>query len=235
MEQTSQNRILQSLPERSRARILSHCSAVDLPVGTVLSQAGTQRRGVHFPETAVISTLSTFSDGATIEVANVGLEGCTGISLTLGTSVELNTDVVQVAGRARMMDAKTFTGLKSSLPDFETALFGALQGVFYQVMVSGACNATHSTTERLARWLLTMCDRSPRQEIDLTQEFLAGILGVRRATVSEASARLRDEGLIVNGRGKMRVVDPAGLRRKSCECYDLVRNAYDRLLPFRDE
>lgn len=231
MAPQTKNRILLSLPSELRGHVIERCSPVHLELGRVLSRAGQPLPVVHFPETAVVSTVSTFADGSAIEVANIGRDGCTGTSLVLRNPRELTTNIVQLAGQALAMDAKDFTHLKVTMTGFERALFGAVQGVFFQVMVSSACNATHSARERLARWLLTMRDRSDSDVMYLTHDFLAEILGVRRATVSEAAGAMKDKGLIDYSRGRITIVDRAGLRKASCECYDLVRDAYASLLP----
>lgn len=228
------NRIFRALPPKTRTSVLGHCTHRTIETGSVLSRAGAVLETVHFPETGVISALSTFSDGSVIEVANIGLDGCTGVSLALGTKPELTTNVVQISGASRTMNARDFGSLMDTHPDFRAALFGAVQGTVYQVMISGACNATHSAKQRLARWLLTMNDRSPGQDINLTHDFLAQILGVRRATVSLATAELTREGCIDCGRGRITITDRQALQRASCECYDLVREAYDTLLPYGD-
>jgi hypothetical protein len=166
-------------------------------------------------------------------MANVGREACTGISLILGHSNQLNTNEVQVGGYALELPAEEFIKLKSSLPDLERALFSTVQAVFYQVMVSGACNGAHSTKQRLARWLLTMSDRNDGEVLHLTQDFLAGMLGLRRATVTKAATELQKAGLIDYARGRITITDHSGLTDASCECYGLVRRAYASLLPDR--
>ena len=231
MTHMTPNRVLLALPTEDHHTVLDACERVELEIRTTLDHVGDTPSFVHFPETAVVSTLSTYSDGSSIEMANIGREACTGIGLILGHPRQLNTNEVQVGGRALAMPAKRFVELKASLPAFERVLFSAVQAVFYQVMVSGACNGTHGAKQRLARWLLTMRDRNDEDTIRLTQDFLAEMLGVRRATVTEASQDLQSRGLITYSRGQVRITDREGLRQASCECYDLVRNAYDALLP----
>lgn len=233
MSESTNNRILRSLSAETRDIVVSACEPAELEVRTILDQVGEATDFVYFPETAVISTIATFSDGASIEMANVGREACTGVNLILGYPHQLSTNEVQVGGSALKISANTFIELLSSLPDFERRLFSAVQALYYQVMVSGACNGAHSAKQRLARWLLTMQDRSDQKTLNLTHEFLAEILGVRRATVSEAAADLQSSGLISYVRGRITITNPAGLHRVSCECYDLVRDGYDALLPER--
>lgn len=234
MDMETNNRVLRSLDSQTRRAVLGKCDSIDLEGRTILARMGETTRHVYFPQNAVISTLASFRDGSIIEMANIGCEACTGIGLTLGQPVQLNTNEVQIAGSALTMPAEKFTALKASLPGFETALFSVVQAVLYQVMVSGACNGAHGSRQRLARWLLTMADRNDGETMDLTQEFLSEMLALRRATVSEAASELRDAGLIDYTRGQVRITDRAGLQDASCECYHLVRAAYDSLLPERD-
>lgn len=231
MASETTNHVLQALPEECRAGVLASCERIDMAKGLVLHRDGERTTRVFFPETAVISTLAIYRDGSVIEMANVGREACTGVNLVLGHSRQLNINEVQVEGSSLEMSADDFTSLKSALPEFERALFSNVQAIFYQVMVSGACNGAHSARQRLSRWLLTMDDRNDDAEMQLTHEFLAEILGLRRATVSEAASRLRDEGLIDYSRGVIRITDRSGLRSASCECYDRVRAAHRSLLP----
>jgi CRP-like cAMP-binding protein len=227
------NRVICALPARERRTVLGSCAEKDFEVGTVLARVGEKTPCVVFPETAVISTLATYGDGSVIEMANVGREACAGIGLILGHDRQLTTNQIQVRGTALVLPAAPFAELRDSLPVFRDVLFSAVQAVFFQVMVSGACNGAHTASQRLARWLLTMYDRSDGQPLHLTQEFLAEILGLRRATVTAAASDLQREGTIAYARGRIRILDHAALRGASCECYDRVREAYDKLLPRR--
>lgn len=231
MKHSTNNRVLRSLPEEARSTVLRNCDRVELKRRTILDRVGQMTNTVHFPETAVISTVASYRDGSSIEMANVGREACTGIGLVLGHPRQLNTNEVQISGEALAMSADSFVRLKNTLPDFSTSLHSTIQAIFYQVMVSGACNGAHRARQRLARWLLSMGDRSDHETMSLTHEFLAEMLGVRRATVSEAAADLQAEGLIEYSHGRVRIVDHSALREASCECYDLVRSAYALLLP----
>ncbi len=231
MARTTDNKVLLSLPAGIREELLGACTRVEMVLGSVLHREGETTKAVHFPDTGVISTLATYGDGSVIEMANIGREASTGINLVLGNPRQLNTDEIQVAGTALEMPAEKFVKLMSSRPEFARALFSMVQAVFQQVMVSGACNGAHGATERLARWLLTMRDRSDGDEMHLTHEFLAEVLGLRRATVSESAAELRRAGLIDYARGRIWIADRAGLEAASCECYRRVRESNDALLP----
>lgn len=231
MSLNTKNKVLRSLQAETRRAVMQHCEEVDLSAETVLHRMGEATDAVYFPETAVISTLATYSDGSGIEMANVGREACTAVNLVLGQSKQLHTDEVQISGGALRMPTEKFLHLKSEHADFERALFSSVQSVFYQVMISGACNGTHDALHRLARWLLTMHDRADGNEMRLTHDFLAQMLGVRRATVTEAALKLQDRGLIDYARGRVAIKDHAGLSDASCECYALVRAANRELLP----
>lgn len=231
MDDLPRNWILRILEKETRHRVLDRCRSVELRPTMVLSRAGSEQTVVHFPETCVVSSVAAYSDGSTIEVANTGREGCTGLGPILDSTDQLNTDIVQVGGQAYAMDTEDFLRVKEANPGFRAALYLSMRGMFHQVMVSGACNATHSARKRLARWLLAMADRTSNNRIPLTQEFLADILGVRRATISEAASAFNRQGYIDQTRGGLTVLDHEGLRTEACECYDLVVSLYDRLMP----
>lgn len=231
MVQETTNFVLRALPVEIRRTALEACDRVRLDAPTLLAAAGEPVAAVHFPETMAISSVTTYHDGSMIEMANVGREACTGVGLILGGRTWLTTTQVQVGGVALVMPAHSLVRLREAHPEVERVLMASVRGLFYQVMVSGACNAAHRAKERLARWLLTMSDRSGEETMPLTHDFLAAILGVRRATVTGAAADLQAAGLIEYRRGRVTITDPGGLKRASCECYELVRESYGSLLP----
>jgi len=233
MAYATRNRVLRCLEQDVREAALAECERVEFEGRTMLARLGETANAVLFPDTMVISALATYRDGSTIEMANIGRESCSGVGLTLGHPEQLMTNEVQIGGAALEMPAARFESLKEAYPQFERVLFSTVQAVFYQVMVSGACNGAHGSKQRLARWLLTMSDRTDGETMNLTQEFLAEMLSLRRATVSDAASQLQDAGLIDYARGRITITDRPGLHAESCECYDLVRDAYDRLLPDR--
>lgn len=234
MAEETSNRVLRSLASKTRSTVMAECKRVELEGRTMLARMGNPTHFVFFPETAVISALATYRDGSNIEMANIGCEACTGIGLVLGNPNQMITEEVQIAGSALVMASDSFASLKSSLPDFEHVMLSAVQAVIHQVMVSGACNGAHGAKQRLARWLLTMSDRIAGETMNLTQEFLSEMLAVRRATVSDVASELQNAGLIGYERGRIRITDRPGLEAASCECYGLVRDAYDLLLPESD-
>jgi CRP-like cAMP-binding protein len=231
MTKTTRNRVLCALNENTRQSALRAAELAELAEMDVLEQQGETTSHVHFPETAVISTLTEYSDGSVIEMANVGSEACTGIGLLLGNSRQLTTEEIQIAGDVWQMPVDAFQALKSSNRDFECAVQAAAQSVLFQIMISGACNGAHSASQRLARWLLTMRDRSGSEDLLLTHDFLSKVLGLRRGTITEAANRFRERGLIDYTRGRVRIADRAGLEAESCECYRRVRDANKSLLP----
>lgn len=231
MVHETKNRVLRSLPAQTCAAVLDACERGHFEGKTELGRVGEPAKKVYFPETSVISALATYLDGSTIEMANIGCEACTGIALVLGHSDLLVTTEVQISGTALSVSADEFVNLMSSLPTFQSALLSSTQALFYQIMVSGACNGAHSAKQRLARWLLTMNDRADVEIMHLTQEYLAEMLGLRRATISNAASAFQEAGLIHYTRGQISITDRPGLSRASCECYGMVREAYDSLLP----
>lgn len=231
MAHETNNRVLRALDSETRNAVIRRCEPVTLEAEAVLQRAGEATHAVYFPETAVISAIATYSDGSGIEMANIGREACTAVNLMLGHPQQLHTDEVQIAGGALRLPAEQFLTLKTKHETFAQRLLASAQSVFYQVMISGACNGAHSARQRLARWLLTMADRTDGSEMRLTHDFLAQMLGVRRATVTQAAQDLQEHGLISYRRGRVAITDRAGLRKASCECYDLVRSANRDLLP----
>lgn len=219
------------MDDDTRQAALREADRVTLGMRDIVAREGEATSHVLFPETAVISTLTEYRDGSVIEMANVGREACTGLNLLLGSPTQLTTEEIQVGGEAWRLPAQTFRSLVSSDDGFQRAVQAAAQSVVFQVMVSGACNGAHSAGQRLARWLLTMRDRSGSDELPLTQDFLASVLGLRRSTVTEVAQAFRAENLIHYVRGAVHVVDAKGLEARSCECYRRVKTANARLLP----
>ena len=226
MRVQTHNRILRSLSDGDLDTVLKSCRPVSLEFGQILDEMHEPVETVHFPESGVISVVSYYKDGTTVEMANIGRESCTGLAPTLRHTEELCTGLVQIPGRALAMSLMEFNRLRREVAAFERALLTNVHGLMYQVMVSGACNARHSARERLARWLLTMYDRTGEDVMEFTQDFLAEILSVRRATISEAAGLLKREGAIDYSRGQIRLTDLSTLHSASCECYDLVADAY---------
>ena len=226
-----QNRLLAMLPEAELERLLAHGEHVAMPLGQVLQDPGGALRHVYFPTTAIVSLLYVTEDGATAEIAVVGNEGVVGISSFMGGNSSLNRAVVQSAGDGYRIDAETIKG------EFEQGglvlrlLLRYTQALMTQMAQTAVCNRHHSLDQQLCRWLLLHLDRVQSNKLVMTHELIASMLGVRRGGVTESALKLQDAGLIQYARGNITVLDRQGLEKRSCECYAVVKNEYDRLLP----
>jgi CRP-like cAMP-binding protein len=199
--------------------------------GEVLIDAEDSLDHIYFPDSGVISMLAVYADGSTIEMATIGREGCTGVEAVFGDRDSFARFLVQVPGTAAKMSRGSFTRALQSVPLFRKLLDAYVHAFLEQVMVSGACNGTHSLKQRLARWLLMMRDRSDDDTLPITQDLLAAMLGVQRPSVTLAARELEREGLIERGRREVTIVDRKGLIEASCECYQLVRARLSLHLP----
>jgi CRP-like cAMP-binding protein len=226
-----ENALLEALPDAERARLLSQLESVELPLGTVLYESGDKLTHVYFPTTAIVSLIYVMDDGATTEIAIVGNEGIVGVSLFMGGESTTSRAVVQSAGMgyrlkaSRMMEEFNRSGPVLNL------LLRYTQALITQMAQTAVCNRHHSLDQQLCRWLLLSLDRLRSNELVVTQELIANMLGVRREGVTEAAGRLHAAGFITYRRGHITVLDRAQLERRSCECYAVVRKEYDRLLP----
>lgn len=223
--------LLGAFTSSDRAVIINSSEKVPLKLGTVLVEALTVPKFIYFPLHGVVSTIARYGDGRSIEMATVGNEGCTGIGIITGGEHELAMQLVQSEGEALALRLTDFRRLRTELPSFNAMLTNYSQAYIFQILVGGACNGRHSLNERLARWLLQMQDRSGQRKMVITQEILAEMLGVRRQSVTLAAGALQEAGLISYRRGAIEILDRAGLEAASCECYAMVKSAYERLLP----
>ena len=225
-------RIMLALEPKERERILAATSPVSLESKQTLLRSGDRIETVYFPDTAVVSLLTTMDDGTSVEVANIGNEGIVGVSVFLGvhTLGARECFQVEVPGQARAMDAGTFLKAAGREP-LRNLVERYIQAQFVQVAQRVACVARHSIPERCSRWLLLTHDRVGDREFPLTQEFLAQMLGVRRASVTAAAGALQNAGLISYSRGRVTVLDREGLEKAACECYGIIRHEFERLLP----
>lgn len=229
-----QNHLLAALPEAEWLRWQPHLEWVDLPLGLVVYESGCTLKHVYFPTTAIVSLLYVMEDGASAEIAVVGNEGLVGVSLFMGGESTPSRGVVQSAGSAFR--------LKSSLLKAEFNRAGPVMHLFLrytqalitQMAQTAVCNRHHSLDQQLCRWLLLSLDRLRGNELKMTQELIANMLGVRREGVTEAALNLQKAGLIRYARGQIHVLDRPGLEARTCECYDVVRKEYARLLPSLD-
>lgn len=231
MTDPRQNQLLAVLPDAEWARWQPMLEAVDMPLGKVLYESGSTLSHVYFPTTSIVSLLYVMEDGASAEIAVVGREGIVGISLFMGGESTPSRAVVQSAGQGFRLNARRM------LQEFNRAgpvlhlLLRYTQALITQMSQTAVCNRHHSLDQQLCRWLLLSLDRLNSDDLVMTQELIANMLGVRREGVTEAAGHLQDAGLIRYRRGHITVLDRAGLEARSCECYAVVKNEYDRLLP----
>ena len=225
-------RILLALEPKERERLLAVTSPVSLEPKQILLNGGEHIDTVYFPDNAVVSLLMTMDDGTTVEVANIGNEGIVGVSAFLGVDTlgAQESYQVEVPGQARAMDIATFIKAAGRDP-LRSVVERYVQAQFIQVAQRMACVALHSIPERCSRWLLLTHDRVGDREFPLTQEFLAQMLGVRRASVTAAAGALQNAGLISYSRGRVTILDREGLENAACECYGIIRSEFERLVP----
>jgi CRP-like cAMP-binding protein len=224
------NRILAGLPPAERAELEPHLKAVHTEVRNPLWEPDQPIRAAYFPTTSVNSVIAVDFQGGEVEVGTIGYEGVVGLPLFLGATTAPGRAFTQIAGDGHMMDAGTFVRYAESLPTLRAMLQRYTQGFVNQISQSVACNRLHSQAQRLARWLLSCADRVGSDRFALTQEFMAQMLGVRRATVGEAAQELQERGLIRYSRGTVEIVDRGGLENVACVCYRIVRDEYDKLM-----
>jgi len=228
------NRLLDSLPESERARIAPSVRRRETDLRDRLYQQGSYITTVYFPVNAVVSILTSMNDGPGVEIATIGNEGMVGHALFLGSATMPAREFsqVQVPGDVLLMDAAAFRSLIDSDGAVREVIQRYVQALFSQVSQQVACNGLHSVERRCSRWLLLTHDRVDSDEFPLTQEFLSQMLGVRRASVTLAAGALQKAGFIEYRRGRLKIIDRAGLEGASCECYQVIREEFDRLLGF---
>jgi CRP-like cAMP-binding protein len=227
-----QNHLLAALPAGDYERLAPRLELVPMKLGDVLYEPGDRLRHVYFPTTSIVSLLYVMEDGASAEIAIVGNEGILGISLFMGGETTPSRAVVQSAGHGFRLEAQA---LKSEFGRSGPTLHLLLrytQALITQMAQTAVCNRHHSVDQQLCRWLLLSLDRLASNELSMTQELIANMLGVRREGVTEAAGKLQDAGLISYHRGKITVIDRPGLEARSCECYQVVKTELDRLLPY---
>lgn len=225
------NRLLSALPPSEYARIRPHLEPVYFEQRQTLFEQEEPIRHVYFPETMVVSLVSRLRNGATVEVGTAGYEGMAGLPVFLGDDSSSIRAFAQIPGAGVRIESEAFGRLASAPSVFHRMLLRYTQAFLTQVAQTAACNAAHLVEERCARWLLMTHDRVADARFPLTHEFLAFMLGVWRPGVTVAMRKLQDGGLVDYARGWVEVVDRAGLEGASCECYQVVRAHYLRLLP----
>lgn len=226
-----QNHLLAALPEADYERIAPGLEPVSLPLGEVLYESGARMRHVYFPTTAIVSLLYVMENGSSAEIAVVGNDGLVGISLFMGGETTPSRAVVQSRGECYRLKAAL---LKDEFNRYGPTMHLLLRytlALITQMTQTAVCNRHHSLDQQLCRWLLLSLDRLHSDELSMTQELIANMLGVRREGVTEAAGKLQAAGLIRYSRGRITVLDRPGLEARVCECYDVVRRETARLLP----
>jgi CRP-like cAMP-binding protein len=226
-----QNHLLRALPEEEWERVLPQLELVAMPLGQVLYESGSKLRYVYFPTTSIVSLLYVMKNGASAEIAIVGNEGMVGVALFMGGETTTSRSVVQSAGHAYRLKGQFLKDEFVRATALQHLLLRYTQALLTQMAQTAVCNRHHSVDQQLCRWLLLSMDRLPSNQLTMTQELIANMLGVRREGVTEAAGHLQDEGLISYRRGHIEVLDRPRLEARACECYQVVKTEFDRLLP----
>jgi CRP-like cAMP-binding protein len=225
------NRLLAALPEAERDRVYPALELVPLPLGGVLHEAGRRLDHVYFPATGIVSLLYVMESGASAEIAVVGDDGVVGVAVFMGGETTPSRAVVQSAGEAFRLPGKALKDEFHRGGALQQLLLRYTQALLTQMAQTAVCNRHHSIDQQLCRWLLLSLDRLRSQELVMTQELIANMLGVRREGVTEAAGKLQATGVIRYSRGRITVLDRHALEASACECYAVVRRECDRLLP----
>jgi CRP-like cAMP-binding protein len=234
LDDPRQNRILASLPASDYERILPDLEPIDMPLGWTISEAGDHVKYLHFPTSGIISLIYNLENGSSSEIAIVGNEGMIGISIYMGGDSMPSSTEVQSEGQAYRLSRKIMKR--------EFALGGKLQNIsllYTQALIAqtsqtAVCNQHHSLDQQLCRWLLMSIDRLPEDKLLITQGLIAKLLGVSRESINIAAGSLQKDGVISYTRGQITVLDRAELEKRVCECYSVVTEEYERLLPAMD-
>jgi CRP-like cAMP-binding protein len=224
------NHLLAALPDAEFGRLTPHLELVPLQLGEMLYEPGGQLQHAYFPTTAVVSLHYVMETGASAEAAGVGNEGVVGISLFMGGATTPSSAVVQIAGHAYRLEARLLNHEFKLGGVMQRVLLRYTQALITQMSQTAVCNRHHSVEQQLCRWLLSTLDRVPAREFVVTQEQIAGTLGVRRESVTEAAGKLQNAGVIRYRRGHIAVLERSGLETRACECYSVVVKETDRLL-----
>ena len=225
------NRLLAALAAADYDRIEPHLESASMALGKVLYESGSRMHYVYFPTTSIVSLLYVFSDGASAEIAVVGNDGIVGISMFMGGETTPSRAVVQSAGECYRLKADLLKQEFNRAGPTMHLLLRYTQALITQMAQTAVCNRHHTVDQQLCRWLLLSLDRLSSNELVMTQELMANMLGVRREGVTDAAGKLQAAGLIHYHRGRIEVLDRRGLEARVCECYDVVRRETDRLLP----
>jgi CRP-like cAMP-binding protein len=228
-----QNHLLASLPAADYARLLPDLELVPMPLGWAVYESGGHQGYVYFPTNSIVSLLYVMENGASAEMAVTGNEGLVGIALFMGGETTPSRAVVQSAGHAYRLKAAVLRREFEHGGALQNLLLRYTQALITQMAQTAVCNRHHSVEQQLCRWLLLSMDRLPGNELRMTQELIANMLGVRREGVTEAAGKLQEAGLINYSRGHITVLNRPKLEKQVCECYAVVKREVDRLLPYK--
>ena len=226
-----QNQILDALSPAARERLLPHLQIEELPLGMVLYESGDMLRHIYFPTDSIVSLLYVMEDGASAEIAVVGNDGAIGVALFMGGETTTNRAIVQSAGSAYRLTGSRLKQEFERHGEMLHILLRYTQALITQMAQTAVCNRHHSVDQQLCRWLLLSLDRLSSNQLVMTQELIANMLGVRREGVTEAAGKLQKLGVIEYSRGHITVLDRPKLEQLSCECYAVVKKETDRLVP----
>lgn len=226
----NQNHLLAALPTAEFESLAAHLQLVPLPLGEMLYEPGGQMRHAYFPTTAIVSLHYVMADGASAESAGVGNEGVVGVSLFMGGNTTSSAAVVQTAGHAYRLESRKLVEEFNRAGLLQRLLLRYTQALMTQMAQTAACNRHHSVEQQLCRWLLLTLDRMATNDLVMTQELIASMLGVRREGITEAAGNLQRAGVISYRRGHISVLDRHGLETRVCECYAVVKTELKRLL-----
>lgn len=230
IEKVQSNQLLGALEPESRLRIDPHLEPVELKLGALVCEAGGLLKHAYFPQGSVLSLLTVLENGSAIETANIGREGAFGLFAAMYSRVSFNRCIVQLEGRMVRCPIQLLQYEFNNSEHVRNLFVSYSETLLSQVQQTVACNTTHTTEERMCRWLLMMHDRAEGEALKYTHEFLANILGANRKSVTLAAQSMQAAGLISYRRGTIQVRDRAGLEKASCECYAIVRERFDAFL-----
>jgi len=226
-----QNALLAALPEAAQERLAPNLKYVDMPSGKVLYESGDKIDHAYFPTDSIVSLLYVMADGVSAEISMVGNEGMVGVAVFMGGEATLSRAFAQKAGHAFRLPRQALMAEFNRCEELQKLLLRYTQARLTQIAQTAVCNRHHTIDQQLCRWLLLSLDRLPENRLEMTQELIANMLGVRREGVTEAAGKLRAQGIIKYRRGHITVLDRPRLETLSCECYAVVRKELNRLLP----
>jgi CRP-like cAMP-binding protein len=228
-----QNHFLASLPEDTYQRLLPDLELVSMPIGRILHESGSRLSHIFFPTTSIVSLLHVMESGGSAEIAIVGRDGLVGVSVFMGSDTALSRALVLSSGDGYRVKSNIIKREFANGGELQALALRYTQALITQMAQTALCNRHHALEQQLCRWLLCSLDRLPGNELLITQEMIANMLGVRREGVTEAAGKLQSEGMIRYSRGHITILDRKKLESRVCECYAVVVKEYDRLLSFK--